>query len=464
MIYLKTGVGIELRGDDILLAAVQSNFSKGAFTHFLRITDYPLFTRSDLRGVMDRFFRDNGLGRDSVVLGISRRDCVIRYLDLPLEVRDNLKEVVRYQVQAFEPTEEDGFYYDYALVEGGPGQKRLTVMLAMTGKSFLDRQLTLLRELGIHPVIVAYGSAGLANMYLSGRKEAGDRVVFLADAGKAGMEFFALRAGQLVYTREVSKSEAQGWGELFHVEANEAAARLRLGAESVVERIVVTGESSREVYEEVRERIPECELLEKSFPLTVSGKNRQVTGEAAAVCGLAFTAIAARPAVKLNLLPPGLKRRPGRLGIAVAAALGVIILLLMLGLGLIEPVKNRKKLALLEVETQKLEGPVRKVRGLEAEGEKLEAQRKLMVELLEDDDRNLDVLKYLTESFPEDTFLSNYTYNNGVITITGESGSFSELSTRLEQSPLLRDVVQRGTISRNAATGRERFQFDARLK
>ena len=463
MIYLKTGVGIEFRGDDILLAAVQRNFSTAVFTRFLRITDYLRFTRADLRGAIDRFFHDNGLGRESVVLGVSRKDCVIRYLDLPLEAKDNLKEVVRYQVQAFEPTEEDGFYYDYTLIEGAPGHKRLTILLAMVRKSFLDKQLALLRELGIRPLIVTCGSAGLANMYLASLKDAGDKTFFVADAGKSELELFALRNGQLVYSREVSKTDARGWGDLLLCEINEAVARLRLGPDGILEKIVLTGESSRDVYEEIRERIPECELLDRSFPLSTAEINRQSIQEAAAACGLAFTSIAPRPAVRLNLLPSELKRRQGRLGIAVAAAFGVIILLLLAGLWLIEPVKNNRLLVLLEEETQKLEDPVRRMRGLEAQMEKLETQRKMMTDLLSGRDNNLDILKHLTETFPEDSFLRSYSNNNGTITIGGESGSFSELSSQLEKSPLLKDVTQRGSINKTA-TGRESFTFEAKLK
>jgi len=464
MIYLTTGVGIELRGEDILLAAVQSNFSKAAFTRFLRITDYPRFNRADLRGAIDRFFRDNGLSRESVVLGVSRKDCVIRYLDLPLEVKDNLGEVVRYQVQSFEPNDEDGFYFDYAPLESVHGQKRLTILLAMVRKSFLDKQLAMLRELGITPMIVTCGSAGLSNMYLASRKDAGDKTFFMADAGKSEMELFALRNGQLVYSREVPKNDAQNWCDLLVGEISEAAARMRLGADSVLEKIVLTGESSRTVYEETRERIPDCELLDKSFPLAVAEINRQLIQEAAAVCGLAFTAVTPRPAVRLNLLPSGMKRHRGRWGIAVAAALGVIILLLLTGMSLIEPVRNSRRLALLEAETKKFEAPVRMVRGLETRGESIEAQRKQMTELLNDRDGNLDILKYLTETFPEDSFLSNYTYNNGAITITGESSSYSNLLSQLQQSPLLKDVAPRGNVSRVAATGRERFTIEAKVK
>ena len=40
MIYLKTSVGIEMRGDDMLISSLQSNFSGGVFTHFKRIAGY----------------------------------------------------------------------------------------------------------------------------------------------------------------------------------------------------------------------------------------------------------------------------------------------------------------------------------------------------------------------------------------------------------------------------------------
>ena len=462
MIYMKTGVGIELRQDDILLAAVQSNFSKASFTRFLRIADYPRFAHDDLNGVIDRFFRDNGLGRDSVVLGVSRKDCVIRHLDLPLEVKNNLEEVVRYQVQAFEPNEEDGFYYDYTLLEGAPGQKRLSVFITMVRKSFLDKQLAMLREIGIRPIIVACGSIGLSNMYLAAQKDVGKKTFFLANAGRSEMELFALRNGQLVYSRDVQKNETQGWGDLLIGEINEAAGRLRLGPDSIIEKIVLTGESSRDVYEEIKEHIPDCELLERDFPLTTAEINRQSVPEAAAACGLAFTAIAPRPAVRLNLLPPGLKRHQGPLGIAVAAALGAIIIMLLAGLWLIEPVQNSLRLAMLEEGTKKLEDPVRKVRGLETQGESLETQRKQLTELLGDRDRNLDILKHLTEVFPDDTYLASYRNNDGAISMNGQSGSFTDIDARLQKSPLL-NAQSKGTRT-TQQSGRETFQYDATLK
>jgi hypothetical protein len=141
MIYFKTCVGIELRGEDMLIASLQSHFSGGTFTHFKRIANFRLSDTETLRREIQSFFKSNGLSKDNIVLGIPRKDIVMRYLDLPSEVGDNLKQVVRYQVQSFEPTEEDRFYYDYAVLKNSSAQKRLEILLVMVKKSLLDDHL-----------------------------------------------------------------------------------------------------------------------------------------------------------------------------------------------------------------------------------------------------------------------------------------------------------------------------------
>jgi Tfp pilus assembly PilM family ATPase len=129
MIYLQTSVGIELRGEDMLIASLQSNFSGGVFTHFKRIEGYRLRKAEELQREIQVFFKSRGLSRDNIVLGIPRKDLVLRYLDLPSEVADNLKQVVQYQVQSFEPTDEERFYHDYVVLRPNGAGKRLSVML-----------------------------------------------------------------------------------------------------------------------------------------------------------------------------------------------------------------------------------------------------------------------------------------------------------------------------------------------
>ncbi|MDR1727341.1 MAG: PilN domain-containing protein [Acidobacteriota bacterium] len=464
MIYLKTGVGIELRDGDMLLSALQSNFSKATFTCFERIADCLGIGRKELADRVGRFFHDNGLGRDAVVLGVPREEVVFRHLDLPAEVKDNLKDVVRYQVQAFEPSEESGVYYDYAPPGGQAGSKRLTVLVAMVRKAYLDKQLALLRECGIRPAAVSCGSMGLGGLWLHGRKDAAGKTFFLAEVGRAGLELFALHRGRFAYSREVAKDDARDWGDLLLGEVNEAASRLRLAPGDVVEKIVLSGDCAEEALEAVRGRIPDCELVDRSFPFDAVEKTRPAIVSAAASVGLAFAGATAHPAVGLNLLPPELTRHRGRWGVAIAAALGGLALLLLAGLGVRETVQNRALLSRLKEENKKLDAPVRQVRALESKERALATEEKVLEGLVNDRDRNLDILKELTTIFPEDTFLTNYSNKNGVIQLVGQSGSSSDLIPQLEKSPLLKDVVQKGGIFKDQATGRDRFTFEARME
>ena len=120
MIYLKTSVGIEMRKEDLVISCLRSNFSKGVFTHFKRIPAYRTRDVEEVRKEIESYFNSQRLSRENIVLGIPRSDAVIRHLDLPREVEDNLKQVMLYQVQSFEPTEEEKFYFDY--VASGAGQ------------------------------------------------------------------------------------------------------------------------------------------------------------------------------------------------------------------------------------------------------------------------------------------------------------------------------------------------------
>lgn len=303
MIYLKTSVGIELRGEDMLISSVQSNFSGGVFTHFTRIAGWRQRSPEDVRREIQSFFKSFGLSRDNVVLGIPRKDLVLRYLDLPAEVADNLKQVVQYQVQSFEPTDEDKFYHDYSLLRGNGAGKRLSIMLALVRKNMLDETLQFLHSAGIRPVAVTASSMGLANLFLQSGKDLQDKAFVLGDLGIDSLEIMALRRNSIVYSREVPKPENANWKDLVLSETDDATSKIRLGPEGVLEKIILSGESSEEACEQIREMLPDCDLIRNCLgTLRVPPENASVVQEAAASLGLAYTGLT-RPLIKINLLP-----------------------------------------------------------------------------------------------------------------------------------------------------------------
>ena len=49
MIYLKTSIGIEIRGEDLLISSLQRNLAAGVFTRFGRIRNFRTRDRTEVR-------------------------------------------------------------------------------------------------------------------------------------------------------------------------------------------------------------------------------------------------------------------------------------------------------------------------------------------------------------------------------------------------------------------------------
>jgi len=464
MIYLKTSIGIEIRGEDILLSSLQGNLSRGTLTHFQRIADYRHRDTLELRQAINHFLGSNVLTQDNIVLGIPRRDVLLRHLDLPAEVSDNLKQAIQYQVQSFEPTEEDSYYFDYAVLNRSGKSKRLTILLAMVRKSILDSHLQLLLELGIQPSIVTCSTLALTDLFLQNSRNLQDKTYILADVAPASLELLVLHNGIPVYSQEALKETGLGWKDLIMKEINEAASRIRMGAESSIEQIVLTGESSQEVYDALKEDIPECTLLKDITYIKSTAESRLHLQEAATVTGLAHLAMTRNPSFKINLLPAAFRSRRPRWAYISAAVLGILVLAFLAGLFFHRQVQDRQLIGKLDEEISSLKPSVNKVQELRKQTEDLEEQILALENLFMKKDLNLEVFQELTAILPEDTYLNNYIYRNGNISMGGLSDSATDLISILENSPLLHNVEQTGNISRDAQTGKDRFSINADLE
>ncbi len=464
MIYLRTGIGIELRGEDMLISSFQSQLTGGVFTHFTRIAGYRLREKEELRREIHLFLKSNSLGRDNVVLGLPRRDVILRSLDFPSEVSDNLKQVVRYQVQSFEPTGEDRFYYDYIPVDGGDGSKKVSVLLVMVRKALLDEHLAFLRDLGIRPSMVACSSIGLSNIFLRDRKDAKDKTFLLADLAPSSIELLAVHRGSFAYSKEIPKENDQNWRDLILHEIDEAASKMRLGPEDALEKLILAGESSAAAQEEIKDALPDCELLKNSVHLSVPPHNERHLQTAGAAVGLAYTGMARRPPLRMNLLPAELRIRQKRWAYAPTVVLGLAILILLFSLGFHRMAQNRILIRQLDQEIEALKAPVAKVQSSQSRAKALEERIQSMEGLFSQRDMNLEILRELSTILPDDTFLSMYSYRDGDIQISGLSGSSSDLIPKLENSPLLKDVSARGPIFKDSRSGKDRFTFEAKLE
>lgn len=464
MIYLKNCVGIEIRGENLLISALGSNLSGSVFTAFGKVADYRRRERPEVREEVARFFRTHGLSRDNVVLGVPRGDVVIRHLEFPREVEDNLRQVIQYQVQSLEPSEAEKHYYDYALLKTDDKEKRLRVLLAMVRKSILDAHLEVMRDLGIRPVRITVGSAALVNLFLS-MMDGGARGTFvLADLKPGGVETMLVRDGALAYTREAAREEGTAWAALLRRELELAVARTRLGPEETIEGLVLAGDGAAAVHREVVAEIPECRLMGDLVRFEMAVENRAHLEEASASLGLALTGMVRRPRLKLDLLPPDLRVHQAKWAYVPTVVLGLAVAGLLVGLATHRVFQERILVRELDRQIAALQPQVDRVLRVRAEAEALEKKIAYLEGLLRRRDMNLEILQELTAILPADTYLRIYRNQDCTISLQGVSASPEALIPALERSPLLMNVTQKGATYKDPQSGKDNFNFDAKCE
>jgi hypothetical protein len=464
MFYLKSSVGIEARQEDLVISCLKSNFSGGVFTHFKRIAGYRTRDPEEVRKEIESYFKSQGLSRDRIILGIPRVDAIIRHLDLPREVEDNLKQVVLYQVQSYEPSEEDKYYFDYVSMNPKQTDKRLQILLVMVKKAVFDAHVERMRKFGLRPSTVTVGSVALANLFVqSGIGEPG-KTFILADLRPNGIEIMAIRDGSLVFNREAERTESSGWRVTLLRELEFASAKLRLGQEDTVEKILLAGEEADAAHGEMKEEIGACELMSSRMRLQTPLRNRPHLDEGSMSIALAYSGIVRRPSIGLNLLPQERRMQQTRWAYIPAIILGLVNTVLLAGLILQPMIQERIMVRRLDQEINSLKGRADRVQALRSQATALEKKIRFMEGLLSQSDMNLEILRELTTIFPADTFLNFYKNTDCTIQLGGSSPAAPNLIPKLEGSPLLMNVQVRGTMFKDPQTGKDRFTFEAKCE
>ena len=147
-----------------------------------------------------------------------------------------------------------------------------------------------------------------------------------------------------------------------------------------------------------------------------------------------------------------------------AAILGLCVLAFIAGLFLHGQIQDRQLIRELDQEISSLKPSVAKVQEMRKQTEELEKEINAIEDLIRKKDANLEVLEELTRILPDDTYLRNYVYREGRISIVGLSDSATDLIAILENSPMLHNVVARSGIFRDAQTGKDSFSIEAELE
>ena len=184
--------------------------------------------------------------------------------------------------------------------------------------------------------------------------------------------------------------------------------------------------------------------------------------------GWGVTPDAIRPAREargdaLNLIPP--EARPGRQGgsdqILLWLAGAVFVLSVM---ALYAPVINQQRhIASLEAGIATHRTAALQLQGLRQEQARLLAEARFLTDKRGAEPPGLELLREITRIMPADTWLMRLVMEAGELQLIGESGDAAALIPILESSAYFDNAEFRSPITRNTASGKDRFHMAARL-
>jgi Tfp pilus assembly protein PilN len=447
------GLGIYVEPEQVSLAHVSKRLLHVALRHQRSYPLAPTSRRPErahaLSQAVAAFIREFKIAPGVVHLCLGRQELLLNRLVLPAAARENLRQVLEYEIERVIPLPRDEVFWDYQVRESGGGDGgRLAVLIVSVPRRVVTEYVDALEKAGARPKAVVIGAAALGDYaaFCRGTLDAPLAMV-LQSGGELEVALFAerqlvashaLRGGAVPSTGELQQMVRRDLAEVFHP------------SQVAVEMLYATADGTPEQPDR------EAELLALAIGRLDAPPEffeRPEPGLLPAV-GAALGAVRER-VVDINLLP--LESRPGLqegLFVPIILLVSAVVLALVYGGSVIVRDEMTRRALARQVDT--LEPQVAAVKKQEAEARALQAR----VETLASDQnrRTIMFLKELTDRLPNDAYLSTFRYRAGRVEIDGFANRASELIQALESSSMFRNVQFTSPTTAGQA-GQERFSI-----
>ena len=460
-LLFQTSLGIDIQDNSILMAYLKASFNGvrlAVHAAYPLEEGIPLREKVDLIGGMVKdFLEKNSISPASLFLGIPRETAILRYVELPLAVKENLSESIGYELEKYVPFPADETYFDYQVIEEDKEDGKLRIFLIAAKKESVDPYLAFAGQIGIGISGIEIGSTAMSNYFLTQRdSDAEDAcaVVYLRDGH---VELNLLRAGFLDYSRSINRGERRA--DLPDFLSNELL-RLKDGlgeGRDRLETIVCGQESDAEFMERLR----------GVEDLHVSGADLSKTGLPSSkwilAYGLALKGIRKLP-MEINLVPYKLRKRPSKVGVYTMFVLAGLVILSVLAWGGGGILSQYLYLGRLNAEIDQLRVEVSNIEQTEKKCERAEEKIDYLSTIYGNEPSALNVLKEITTRIPKSAWVKSLTFSDQGVRIDGYADSSSELIPSFESSPLFKDVAFVAPITRDRRNGKEVFSIGFKLQ
>ena len=408
-----------------------------------------------IKGLIQEFLTENRVSPAAVFLGLPRSMAILKYITLPLSVKENLRESLGYEMKKYFPFSAEDIYFDFQMISEDKSAGRLKLLFVAIKRVDMAPYLDISRQLALRFSGVEISSTALANCFF--REKGKSREPFFSFIYSNGekLELGFLSQGLLVYSRALSR-KASGNTDLESVER---------GLKKMVEAHALPEKPLAAVFCGLDGDRPMFDNLNEDIGMDIRMMDLSSTGVSSSTAlpayGLALKGLRNVP-MDINLLPSGLRKKPNRIGIYMMFILAGFVLLGALAWGGSNVLRHHWALEQLDGELQQLRSKIKKIELIEAKKNDLESRARSLGRLRQGSVPVLDVLKELSVRTPKDAWLKQFDFSEKGIQIRGEADSASSLIPLLEASPIFKDVAFLSAITKGR-NGKENFRIGLSL-
>jgi general secretion pathway protein L len=468
-LFFESSLGIDIRDNCLVFVHLKKSFKNIVFAeHEIFPVETGKFTDESGKiypKLIQNFINKNSIKPDTVFLGLPRNTVLLKYIKLPLAVKETLENTLKYEIEKYFPFASDDIYFDFQIIETDNRNNKIKILVAAVKKNIVDTILETCRQAGIYFSGIEISSTALVNSLFSVRPAGHDHSsLAIADIRSGHIELNIKKKDMLIYSRyiETNTKNQDSTAERLINELYAATLTLLPKTDETdnnrADGLCLTMTGSRaddDLYKSIAAKgtvdtVPYNSLSTHTIPAGFE------TAYGLAAKGVAETAI------DINLAPAVFLKKPSRAGRNLFFILFILSIISAAGWSVSSFIKAKIIINRLDAEIAALKPEFKQVEHLRTELNEIENSLQHLNRLRHNNRSKLEIINTLAMIIPRTAWIKNITCKNGTVEIEGYADTASEIIPVLEQSPMFSDVSFKSTIVKDRS-GKERFKIGMSL-
>ena len=446
---------ISIEGDGIFLAYGTKVPWKTRIESFKRFSfekDKPL-SPDYLAAVVAKYIDAMKAAKAKAVLCIPKSWAIVQAVEFPIAVKENLTDVISYELDRLTPLTPDNAYYDFKVI--AENQEKMSILLAVARKDEIDSYLEALRGKNVKINKVGVSTLVMRSLLKSTYKDTDAVFLSLGERGYEG----GVIVNDLTVRSISGEFKPTDTADIDNIIKETYPLIETLTKSSNPGKMVINGTEHH--YNTFQQKLSNMSLsnLDRDVKFDLPKGNKDLSY--VAVSGLIETITADENEINLLSGRAKQKRRP-------PLFLTAVLLALIFSIGIfyfIAPVIiGQKTVEEIDREITALKPEMKKVEALKKEADTLSAEVAMINNFKKQTVPSLNVLKEMTSILPAKTWLTHLRIADPAVDIDGFAQSAAEIIPRLENSKYFQKVEFASPTFRDSRKNTDRFVIKMELE